>query len=123
VKICITSTGKDLSSNVDPRFGRCQYFVITDTDSPEFEVVENPSINSFGGAGIQSAQVMADKGVQTVLTGNVGPNAFKTLDSAGIKIVTGIKGTIKDAISKFKNEATSPANSPSVSDHFGMKQR
>lgn len=102
MKICITSQGNNLDAQVDPRFGRCQYFIIVDPETMEFEAVKNPSINATGGAGTNSAQLIASKGAEIVLTGDVGPNASRTLESAGIKIVTGITGSVKDAIEKYK---------------------
>ena len=97
MRICITSEGKTLDSKVDSRFGRCQYFIIADTETLEFEAVENPNIESMGGAGIQSAQLVVSKQVKAVLTGNVGPNAFQTLQAAGVDIFTEASGSVKDA--------------------------
>jgi predicted Fe-Mo cluster-binding NifX family protein len=102
MKICISSQGNTLDSQVDPRFGRCQYFIIADTGNLEFEVVRNPNIDAMGGAGIQSGQLMANKNVKAVLTGKVGPNAFQTLEAAGIEVITGISGIVKEAIEKYK---------------------
>lgn len=120
MKICVTSEGKEFSSNVDPRFGRCQYFVFIDTDSAEFEAVQNPSAEFSGGAGIQSGQLMISKGVKAVLTGNVGPNAFQTLNAAGIKIFTGVGGTVKSAVEKYKKGELKSTESASVGSKFGM---
>ncbi len=98
MKICITAQGKDLNAQVDPRFGRCQYFIFLDTDNPqEFEAVENPYKDAPGGAGVQSAQFVANKGVKRVYTGNIGPGARQVLEAAGIEIVTA-SGTVKDVI-------------------------
>jgi len=121
MNVCITAQGKDLDCMVDPRFGRCQYFIIADTDSLEFEVVVNPNMDTTGGAGIQSGQLMAEKQVKAVLTGNVGPNAFQTLKAAGIEIITGVSGNIKEAIEKYKNNGFKITDSPSVDSHFGTK--
>ncbi len=119
-KICITSEGKTLDSNVDPRFGRCQYFMFVDTDTLEFEAVENPSTQSMGGAGVQSAQLVSSKGAKAVVTGNVGPNAFQTLSAAGIDILIGASGVVKNAIENYKKGKLQAASNPSVGSKFGM---
>ena len=120
MKICVTSDGDKLDSKVDPRFGRCQYFIIVDTDTLEFDAIQNPSINSMGGAGIQSGQLIAEKKVKTVLTGNVGPNAFQTLQAAGIDVITGISGTVKEITEKYKKGELKPTSGPSVNSKFGI---
>ena len=119
-KICVTSQGNTLDSNIDPRFGRCQYFIIIDTASMEFEAIENPNISGMGGVGIQSAQFVAAKGVKVVLTGNVGPNAFQTLQAAGIGIIIGAAGSVKEAVEKYKKGELKPTKGPSVDSKFGM---
>ena len=121
MKICITAQGKDLETQVDPRFGRCQYFVIADTDSGETEVMENSNKDGMGGVGIQSGQVMAEKGVKVVLTGNVGPNAFQTLEAAGVNVITGVSGSIKEVIERYKKGEFESTQGPSVDSHFGTK--
>jgi len=102
MKICITAQGNNLDAQVDPRFGRCQYFMIVDPETLQYEAISNPNIDARGGAGIQSGQIMADKKVKTVITGNVGPNAFQTLNAAGISVMTGASGSIREAIEKYK---------------------
>jgi len=120
MKICITSQGDNLDSQVDPRFGRCQYFIIADTDSLEFEAVKNPNIEAMGGAGIQSGQFIAVKKVKAVLTGNVGPNAFQTLQAAGVEVITGVACAVKEAIEKYKKGELKSTEGPSVNSKFGM---
>ncbi|RLF26474.1 MAG: dinitrogenase iron-molybdenum cofactor biosynthesis protein, partial [Thermoplasmata archaeon] len=100
MKICVSSTGKDLDADVDPRFGRCQYFLIIDTDTMIVKHIPNESRISSGGVGIQAAQTVARSGANFVITGNIGPNAFQTLQAAGIKVVTGVSGKVKDAVEK-----------------------
>nr|AEI30574.1 dinitrogenase iron-molybdenum cofactor biosynthesis protein [uncultured microorganism] len=120
MKICITSEGNSLDSKVDPRFGRCQYFIIVDTDTLQFEVVQNSNIEAMGGAGIQSAQLVASKQIKAVLTGNVGPNAFQTLNAAGIDIYTGVSGSVKEAVGAYKSGKLKKTESPSVGSKFGI---
>jgi predicted Fe-Mo cluster-binding NifX family protein len=120
MKICVTSQGKTLDDQVDPRFGRCQFFIVVDTDTLDFEAVENQNAQFSGGASIQSGQLVASKGVKAVLTGNVGPNAFQTLTAGGIKIYTGLSGKIRDAVEKYKGGSLKPTENPNVGSRFGM---
>jgi predicted Fe-Mo cluster-binding NifX family protein len=121
-KIAVTSTGPTLDDTVAPRFGRCAYFLIIDPGSLDFEPVENPNIMLGGGAGIQSAQLMANKGVSVVLTGNCGPNAFRTFGAAGIQVITGITGQVRQAVERFRAGEFSPTSSPSVQSKFGVSR-
>ena len=120
MKVCVTSEGNNLDPKVDARFGRCQYFIIADTDTLTFEAIQNPNIESMGGAGVQSGQLVAEKKVKAVLTGNVGPNAFQTLQASGVDVITGISGTVKDALEKYKKGGLKPTQGPSVNSKFGM---
>jgi predicted Fe-Mo cluster-binding NifX family protein len=106
---------------MDPRFGRCQYFLFIDLETMAFEAVENPNIGAAGGAGIQSAQLVANKGVEALITGQVGPNAFTTLQAAGIEILTGASGKVREVFEKYqKGQISSSAQGPTVQAHFGM---
>jgi len=121
MKICVTSQGDNLESEVDPRFGRCGYFIVANSETMEFEAIENTNAQGMGGVGIQSAQMISEKGVQAVITGNVGPNAFQTLNAAGIDVITGVSGKVKDAIEKVKSGVLKPTGGPNVDSKFGMK--
>jgi len=119
--VCVTSEGNNLEANVDARFGRCQYFIFVDTDTFEFEAVENPNISGMGGVGVQSAQLMVDKNVNAVLTGNVGPNAFAALQAAGIAMITGVSGIVKDVMNKYKEGKLKSVDKPTVEHKSGME--
>ena len=119
MKIAITSTGKTLDSQVDPRFGRAACFVIIDTETMDFSVIENENIAIAGGAGISSAKTVIDAGVEAVLTGNCGPNAGRTLSAGKVKLYTGFSGTISDAVELFKTGKLNEADGPNVQSHFG----
>jgi len=119
MKLCISSTKNDLDASVDPRFGRCQYFLFVDTGTMKFEAVGNPAFTAGGGAGIQAAQAVVNKGANAVITGNVGPNAFQALQAGGVKIITGAQGTVKDVVERFNKGEYEYAASPSVETHHG----
>jgi len=118
MKICITSYEATLDSQVDPKFGRCAYFIIVDTESLGFEAVKNDAAS--GGAGIQAGQLVSEKNVEAVLTGNVGPNAFQVLNAAGIKIITGVSGEVSDAVVEYKQNTLKPIDKATIDSHFGM---
>jgi predicted Fe-Mo cluster-binding NifX family protein len=121
MKLAISSAGQDLNAELDPRFGRCPYFILVDSDTMNFEAIDNSSAMSSGGAGISAAQLIAGKGANVVLTGSCGPNAFEALNGAGIKVITGLSGSVKDAVDKFKSGQLNPISQPDVSSHFGMQ--
>jgi len=120
MKLCISSTGQNLSAIVDPRFGRATNYIIVDSDTGAFECVENPSAMAGGGAGTKAAQLVINKGVQAVLTGNIGPNAFAVLNAAGMHIYTGVSGTVQSAVDLFKSGKLKVIGAPSVEAHAGM---
>jgi len=119
--LAISAAGTDVSSQVDPRFGRCRYFVFFDTETKRVEAEPNAAGQAGGGAGVQAAQQVANKGAGVVLTGNVGPNAHQALSAAEITVHTGMSGSVKDAIDCYLGGKLSAADSPTVSPHHGMK--
>jgi predicted Fe-Mo cluster-binding NifX family protein len=120
MKVAITATGPTLDADIDPRFGRCQYFIIVDPETMQFEALENSGAMAGGGAGVSTAQTIASKGVEAVLTGNCGPNAYQVLSAAGIKVITGVAGKVQDAIQGYKSGKFQASSQPNVGDHFGM---
>lgn len=120
MKICVSAESNSLDAPIDPRFGRCPYFVIVDSENMQFEAIQNMAFAAVGGAGIQAAQTIASKGVEVLITGNVGPNAFQALSAAGIKIVTGASGTVREIVEKYKRGELSETGAPTVKGHFGM---
>ncbi len=119
MKIGISSTGRELSSELDPRFGRASYFLIVDPETMAFEVIENTqNLNLPQGAGIQAGKTIADNNVDVLITGNCGPKAFMVLEKAGVKIITGAKGRADDVISLYKNGQLKPAQGANVEGHW-----
>jgi len=123
MKICVTATAGSLDAQTDPRFGRCSYFMIVDSETMRFETVPNMAMGVTGGAGIQAAQTIANKGAKLLITGNVGPKAFQALSVAGIEVITGAFGTVREAVEKFKRGDFKKTGAPTVGGHFGMGGR
>jgi predicted Fe-Mo cluster-binding NifX family protein len=123
MKICVTATGNSIDAQIDPRFGRCSYFVIVDSETMQFEAVPNMAAGASGGAGIQAAQAIANKDVKLLITGNVGPKAFQALAAAGIEVATGAFGTVREAVEKYKSGELDKTGAPTVGGHFGMGGR
>lgn len=120
MKIAVSSTGADLNAQVDPRFGRCRHFVIVDPDTMDFEALENSGAASGSGAGVATGQLIAGKGIEVVLTGNCGPNAFNVLEAAGIKVMTGVSGSVRDAVEGYKSGKYQAVSQANVASHSGM---
>ena len=118
VKIAVTSQGKGIDSIIDERFGRCNFFIIIETNSMEYEYYSNKAIVSSSGAGIKAAQGLIDKNVEVLITGNIGPNAFDILNEAGIKVFYS-SGNVRDTIEKFKEEKLEEIREANVGKHFG----
>jgi predicted Fe-Mo cluster-binding NifX family protein len=119
MKIAITAMGKDIDSQVDPRFGRAHYILIVDQDGAVSEAIDNAqNFNAMRGAGIQTAKHLADRKVDVLLTGHCGPNAFTTLKAAGIKVGIEQSGTVKDALDRFNRNEVNFADQPNVEGHW-----
>jgi predicted Fe-Mo cluster-binding NifX family protein len=120
MNIAISSTGKSLDSQIDPRFGRCQFFILIDPETMEFEAFENEGLMASGGAGVQAAQLIVQRGATALITGNLGPNAASALSASGIKVYLVPGGTVKDVIEGYKSGSLREASGATVPPHFGM---
>ena len=119
MKIAVTSTGRTLESAMDPRFGRAEFFIVVDTETMAFEVRENSqNLDLPQGAGIQAGKNVADTGARAVITGNLGPKAYHVLNAAGIRTVTGVSGTVQEAVRRFKAGELEDAGGPNVEGHW-----
>jgi len=119
MKIAITAEGKEISSEIDLRFGRAKWLIVVDTESGDFQAHDNAvNLNAAQGAGIQTGQNVANLGVEAVITGNVGPNAFKTLNAADIKIFLAEKQTVADAMNSFRAGKLKEVDQANVEGHW-----
>jgi len=119
MKVAVSSQGRTLDSQVDPRFGRAACFLLVETETMAFTVVENAS--GQGGAGIAAGKVVIDAGAQIVMTGNCGPNAERTLRAGNVRLFTDVSGTIGEAIERFKNGSLVEASGPNVQSQAGTE--
>jgi predicted Fe-Mo cluster-binding NifX family protein len=120
VKIAVSSVAPDLDAEVEPRFGRSRYFVLVDSATMQFESLENAGSMASGGAGISTAQMIANKGASVVLTGNCGPNAYRTLSAAEVQVISGVGGTVRGAVEDYKSGKFEASTQANVDSHFGM---
>lgn len=119
MKVAVTAKGPGIADPVDPRFGRAAYILIVDTETMECEALNNnDNVNAFKGAGIQAATMVADKGAEVLLTGYCGPNAFKTISAAGIKVVNDVAGTVQEAVDAFKTQPVQYSDGANVEGHW-----
>jgi len=123
MKVAVSSSAQDINSPIDPRFGRCAYFLIVETDDMSFTAFANESATLGGGAGIQSAQFVVSKGAKAVITGNCGPNAIKTLSAAGVKVFLRVTGSIKEAVEKYKSGSLPSVGKANVSERGGLSAK
>ena len=121
--IAITSKGTKLNDEVDTCFGRCRYFILYELETGNFKTRKNLYAISLKRAGIQAAKKVAKEGVEVVLTGHVGPKAFETLSSAGIKVYTDVSAKITDAVLQFVGGTLNSSSGPSVKEYFGLRIR
>jgi len=122
-KVAVTCSGHSLDAEVDPRFGRCPAILIVETDQSTFDVVDNTGSTQSGGAGIETARLVAERGVRAVLTGSCGPNAHRTLTAAGIEVYTGCRGTVTEALADLAAGRLERAQAPNAESHSGMGGR
>jgi len=119
MKIAVTAEEDKITSPIDLRFGRAKYLIVVDSDTGDFKVHDNSvNLNAVQGAGIKTGQNIANLGVEAVITGNVGPNAFKTLNAAGVKIFLSEKQTVAEAVESFKEGKLKEAGQANVEGHW-----
>ena len=119
MKIAVTAQDKELSSEIDLRFGRAKWLIVMDTKTGNFEARSNDvNLNAVQGAGIQTGSNIANLGVEAVITGNVGPNAFKTLSAADVKIFLAGKQTVAEAVESFKAGKLKEIDDANVEGHW-----
>lgn len=120
IAFSVTTSESGLNAPIDPRFGRARYFLIVNTDDEAvIKTIDNSSVSLMGhGAGIKAAGTMVDEGVEAVASGFVGPKAFSVLKAAGIRVYSGLDGTVKEALDKIKKDAVRPDQGPSTNGHW-----
>lgn len=119
MKVVVSSTGKDLEAPIDPRFGRAAYFLVVDTETLDFEVVPNSqNLQAAQGAGVQAASLVARHKPAAVITGHCGPKAFQVLQAAGIPVVVGASGSVRDMVESYRKGLLKPTTAPNVEGHW-----
>lgn len=120
MKIAISCTGTNDTARTDPRFGRCEAFALADTETKSITYAQNAAQSAAGGAGIAAAQQLIDAGAKAVLTGNLGPNAFRVLSEAGVKAYRIGEMTATEALEAFMKGGLEPIGEAGNA-HAGMR--
>lgn len=123
MKIIVTSEGKDLSAPSSPRFGRCPFYILVETETMTFQALPNPAMSASGGAGIQAAQFVVEQEAEAVLTGNVGPNAMDVLQAAELTVYLLDGGSVKEAVEAYRAGQLEVAQEANVQAHAGMRRQ
>ena len=120
MQIVVTSNGADLDAPASPVFGRCPIYIFVDPETMAFEAVDNPAVGAPGGAGIQAAQFIVERGAAAVVSGNVGPNAFNVLEAANVPVYLFSGGSVRDAVAAYKAGDLPDAGAATAPEHAGM---
>jgi len=123
MKIAISSTGKTIEDEIDPKFGRCSYFLIVeikDNKIKDFKAIENTAQAQMGGAGITAAEIVGNEKSDVVITVNTGPRAFQVLNQLKIKVYKA-EGKIKKAVEEFMNDQLEEITNATGPQHMGLK--
>jgi len=120
MKIVVTAEGRTLDAPASPIFGRAPVFVFVNPDDMDYEAVDNPAIAAGGGAGIQAAQFVVERGANAIISGNLGPNAFQVLAAAGVTTYNHAGGTVREVVEAFKRGELRPVAQANVAAHSGM---
>ncbi|MDY0038703.1 MAG: NifB/NifX family molybdenum-iron cluster-binding protein [Desulforhabdus sp.] len=119
MQIALSANRPSIEGEIDPRFGRCHYFIFVDPETMQFDVEANPSAEAASGAGINTAQFVANRGAKILITGNIGPNAYEVLAAAGIEMFTGVSGKIRDVIEIYKSGDLKSTSAPNATMGMG----
>jgi predicted Fe-Mo cluster-binding NifX family protein len=123
MRIAVSSTGTELDARLSPVFGRCPTYLFVDSETMQFESMPNPAMSASGGAGIQAAQFIVSQGVQAVISGNLGPNAFQVLAAAGVTMYTADGGTAREAVKALLAGRLARVSAATAAAHSGMGRR
>jgi predicted Fe-Mo cluster-binding NifX family protein len=119
MKIAITTKGNSLESALDPRFGRAERFIIYDSETKTFELLENAqNLNAPQGAGVQAAGSVAQSGAEVLISGHVGPKAFQVLNASGVKIYCTDLPTVSEALAAYEANQLQQVSEPTVEEHW-----
>lgn len=119
MKVAVSSEGNMLSSKVDSRFGRARYFIIVDTKTMEYEALENFAASQSGGAGTKAAQMLIDKGIDALISSNVGPNAMGLFNVAKIPVYKASDVDVKSAVEQFNRGMLEIISEPTNKGYHG----
>lgn len=120
MKIAVTSQGTTKQDKLNLHFGRAPYFMIYDTEQKTWSSHSNTqNFEAAQGAGIQAAQNITKLGVSVLITGSVGPKAFRVLVANNIKMYTiSSPTTVENALTSYENNELSELSFANGESHW-----
>ena len=115
--VCITASGAGADAPLDSRFGRAPYLVTADTDANEIQSEPNGFVSGSGGVGSRVAQMVVESGAGAVITGQVGPNAFRVLEAGGVEVYQAQASTVGEALALYREGKLSRVDRPGPAHH------
>ncbi len=123
MKIAISANSGDADRQFSSRFGRCRCFLITDSEGETWQELDNPAVDAEGGAGSRVVQLLADQGVDAVISGRYGPNAYEALEAAGMEAYIARSGTPREIALSFSRGDLKLASGPTGPGRHGGRGR
>jgi len=123
MKIAISANSGDPDLEFSARFARCQCFLVVDPALENWQEVENPALDAQGGAGTQVVQLLAKMGVEAVVSGRYGPNAYEALQAAGMGAYLASAGSPRKLLADFQANRLKTASGPNSQGAHGAQGR
>jgi predicted Fe-Mo cluster-binding NifX family protein len=95
MKVAVSVDGNLVSMH----FGRCEKYVLFDVE--EKKIVNKEDIQNPGHQPFFLPKFLAEKGVNILITGGIGPRAISLFSELNIKVISNVEGKVDEVIGKY----------------------